>query len=76
MPDIAPKRNRRWRPCFSPHLYRNRNAVERMFGQFKDFRRIATRLTNLWARSAAVRFKILDRVHDIDSTRFQTFRGV
>jgi len=27
-------------------------------------------------KSTAVRFKILDRVHDIDSTRFQTFRGV
>jgi transposase len=24
-------------------LYRNRNAIERMFGRLKDFRRIATR---------------------------------
>jgi transposase len=43
MPNIAPKRNRRWRPCFSPHLYKNRNAIERMFARLKDFRRIATR---------------------------------
>ena len=35
--------NRRWKNCFSPFLYRNRNAIERMFGRLKDFRRIATR---------------------------------
>ncbi|MDX1424213.1 MAG: transposase, partial [Kiloniellales bacterium] len=29
--------------CFSPQLYRGRNAIERMFGRIKDFRRIATR---------------------------------
>ena len=28
---------------YSPALYRDRNAVERMFGMLKDFRRIATR---------------------------------
>jgi len=27
----------------SPFLYRNRNAIERMFCRLKDFRRIATR---------------------------------
>jgi transposase len=42
-PNIPPKSNRRWKPGFSPALYRNRNAVERMFGRLKDFRRIATR---------------------------------
>ena len=42
-PNIPPKRNRRWKPCFSPALYRGRNAIERMFGRLKDFRRIATR---------------------------------
>jgi len=26
-----------------PFLYRDRNAIERMFGRLKDFRRIATR---------------------------------
>jgi len=43
MPNIPPKANRRWKNCFSPMLYRNRNAIERMFGRLKDFRRIATR---------------------------------
>jgi transposase len=42
-PNIPPKSNRRYRPGFSKALYRNRNAVERMFGRLKDFRRIATR---------------------------------
>ncbi|WP_306891567.1 IS5 family transposase [Ancylobacter amanitiformis] len=43
MPNIPPKANRRWKNCFSPALYRNRNAIERMFCRLKDFRRIATR---------------------------------
>ena len=42
-PNIPPKTNRRWKNCFSPYLYRDRNAIERMFGRLKDFRRIATR---------------------------------
>ena len=41
-PNIPPKANRVWKPCFSPVLYRGRNAIERMFGRLKDFRRIAT----------------------------------
>lgn len=41
--NIPPKANRCWKPCFSPVLYRGRNAIERMFGRLKDFRRIATR---------------------------------
>jgi transposase len=43
MPNIPPKANRRWKNCFSSILYRDRNAIERMFGRLKDFRRIATR---------------------------------
>jgi transposase len=46
-PNIPPKVNRRWKPCFSPILYRDRNAIERMFGRIKDFRRIATRYDRL-----------------------------
>ena len=46
-PNIPPKRNRRWKPCFSPFLYRYRNAIERMFSRLKDFRRIATRYDKL-----------------------------
>lgn len=47
MPNIPPKLNRRWKNCFSPVLYRNRNAIERMFGRLKDYRRIATRYDRL-----------------------------
>jgi transposase len=47
VPNIPPKVNRRWKPCFSPVLYRARNAIERMFGRLKDFRRIATRYDRL-----------------------------
>jgi len=47
MPNIPPKANRRWKPCFSPFLYRDRNAIERMFCRLKDFRRIATRYDRL-----------------------------
>lgn len=46
-PNIPPKVNRRWKSCFSPYLYRDRNAIERMFGRLKDFRRIATRYDRL-----------------------------
>ena len=47
MPNIPPKSNRLWKNCFSPFLYRDRNAIERMFGRLKDFRRIATRYDRL-----------------------------
>ena len=51
MPNIPPKANRRWKNCFSPFLYRNRNAIERMFGRLKDFRRIATRYED-WPKTS------------------------
>lgn len=35
MPNIPPKANRRWKNCFSPVLYRDRNAIERMFCRLK-----------------------------------------
>lgn len=47
MPNIPPKANRIWKNCFSPYLYRDRNAIERMFCRLKDFRRIATRYDRL-----------------------------
>ncbi|MCC7425669.1 MAG: IS5 family transposase [Alphaproteobacteria bacterium] len=49
VPNIPPKTNRRWKSCFSPALYRNRNAIERMFCRLKDFRRVATRYDRLAA---------------------------
>ena len=43
MPNIPPKAKRRGKNCFSPVLYRDRNAIERMTCRLKDFRRVATR---------------------------------
>jgi transposase len=31
VPNIPPKSNRKWKPCFSKSLYRERNLVERFF---------------------------------------------
>ena len=45
--NIPPKRNRRNPICFSPHLYRDRNHVERFFNRIKHCRRIATRYDKL-----------------------------
>lgn len=47
MPNIPPKVSRRRKNCFSPFLYRDRNAIARMFNRLKDFRRIATRYDRL-----------------------------
>src|ERR1700757_5188847 len=37
-PNIPPKSNRRWKPCFSKRLYRERNLIERFFSKLKHFR--------------------------------------
>ena len=47
LPNIPPKANRIWKSCFSPMLYRARNAIERMFYRLKHFRRVATRYDRL-----------------------------
>ena len=47
VPNIPPKSNRKWKPCFSKALYRERNLVERFFSKLKHFRRIATRYDKL-----------------------------
>ena len=41
--NIPPMIHRRWKPCFSPVLYRARNRIERFFNRIKHFRRLATR---------------------------------
>ena len=46
-PNIPGKANRKWKPCFSQRLYRERNLVERFFNKLKFFRRIATRYDKL-----------------------------
>ena len=47
VPNIPAKSNRKWRPCFSKTLYRERNQVERFFSKLKHFRRIAIRYDKL-----------------------------
>jgi len=47
VPNIPAKSNRKWKPCFSKRLYRERNLVERFFSKLKHFRRIATRYDKL-----------------------------
>ena len=50
---IPPKANRRRKNCFSPTLYRSRNAIERILCRLKDFRRVATRYDRLAATCLA-----------------------
>jgi transposase len=45
--NIPPKANRKQPICFSQHLYKARNLVERFFNKIKHFRRIATRYDKL-----------------------------
>ena len=51
--NIQPKRNRKDPICFSPHLYRDRNLVERFFNKIKQCRRVATRYDKLAANYLA-----------------------
>jgi transposase len=51
--NIPPKVNRKDPICFSPHLYRARNLVERFFNKIKQCRRIATRYDRLAANYLA-----------------------
>ncbi len=53
-PNIPPKSNRKWKPCFSKRLYRERNLIERFFSKLKHFRRIATRYDKLAANFLAM----------------------
>lgn len=41
--NIQPKANRKDPICFSKHLYKARNLVERFFNRIEHYRRIATR---------------------------------
>lgn len=51
--NIPPKRNQRDPICFSPHLYRDRNHVERFFNRIKHCGWIATRYDKLAANFLA-----------------------
>ncbi len=52
--NIPPKRNRKIKAVFSPHLYKARNKVERFFNKLKYFRRIATRYDKLGSNYLAM----------------------
>ena len=51
--NIPPRPNRTEPICFSRHLYRARNLVERFFNKIKQCRRIATRYDKLTANHLA-----------------------
>jgi transposase len=51
--NIPPRRNRNEPVCFSQHLYRARNLVERFFNKIKHCRRVATRYDKLAANYLA-----------------------
>jgi transposase len=51
--NIPPRSNRSELICFSPHLYRARNLVERFFNKIKQCRRVATRYDKLAANYLA-----------------------
>ncbi len=49
VPVIPPRHNRRRPHAFDRTLYKERNAIERMFAKLKQFRRVATRYDKLAA---------------------------
>jgi transposase len=51
--NIPARSNRNESICFSPHLYRARNLVERFFNKIKQCRRVATRYDKLAANYLA-----------------------
>jgi transposase len=51
--NVPPRSNRREPICFSPHLYRARNLIERFFNKIKQCRLIATRYDKLAANYLA-----------------------
>ena len=51
--NIRPRTNRISPICFSPHLYRDRNRIERFFNRIKHCRRVATRYDKLAANYLA-----------------------
>ena len=51
--NVPPRCNRREPICFSPHLYRARNLVERFFNKITQCRRVATRYDKLTANYLA-----------------------
>lgn len=46
---IHTRTSQRWKNCFSPALYRDHNAIDRMFCRHREFRRVAMRYDGLAA---------------------------
>lgn len=44
---IPPRSNRKVAREYDPHLYKERNLIERMYGKLKHFKRVATRYDKL-----------------------------
>lgn len=44
---ISLNSNRKWKPCFSKRLFRDRNLIEHFSSKLKHFRRVATRYDKL-----------------------------
>lgn len=53
-PNIPPKSNKRWKPCFSKRLYPERNLIERFFSKLEQFRRVAIRYDKFAANLLAM----------------------
>ena len=51
--NVPPRCNRREPICFSPHLYRAQNLVERFFNKIKQCRRVGMRYDELAANYLA-----------------------
>jgi len=61
-PNIPPKSNRRWKPCFSKRLYRERNLIERFFSKLKHFRLVDTATTRRPTSVIAARLRLLQNI--------------
>jgi transposase len=55
-PNIQPKSNRRWKPCFSKRLYRERNLIERFFSKLKPRRHPLRQARHQLPRHGPARF--------------------
>ncbi len=53
-PNIPPKSNRKWKPCFSRRLYREHNLIECLLSKLKHLRHVATRYDKLTANFLAM----------------------
>jgi len=53
-PQHPTEEQRRWKPCLSKRLHRERSPIERFFLKLNHFRRVATRYDKLADNSLAI----------------------